>query len=528
MAINLGNFFQNMNVQNNNIQDAANQVIREAANAVAAQDGAALKDAVAQLKNLMIGDLFTGEITKLQDGQVNINFGGGQEITASVQNPSTINQGEKLLFMVTSNDNNQISLKVLDGNSQEMVMMNKALSAAGMAVNDTTMTMVKTLLDNNMPIDKQTLNELSRQMLKFPDASVDTLVRLNKLSVPVTESNLIQFEAYRSYEHQITGTLNQAVEAFSGLMEHMASDGNGMEALRLFSNMEEILSGDNHTLIRDNTAKELANFMADEEMPIEVQRLAVKVGEQPMTPKEFVKELNLIFQNENFQNENVPKEALSKLVSSKGFTRLFEEVVQKELLLTPEQAAQKEEVKDFYSRLHDKTRALTDMLQRGGEQTQNLAKSFGAVRDNVNFMNDLSQNMTFMQFPVKLQDGQAQGDLYVYTNKKSLREHPENISALLHLDMDHLGPMDIYVKMAGKNVSTNFCLESEEMLDFIYEHIDELNKRIDRLGLNFQFTMNVKEDTGENEEKPVSFTEDFLDKSAPVISVKSYLFDSKA
>lgn len=521
MAINLENLFQNRNVQNNNVSTTTQQVLRDAANAVAAKDGAALKDAVAQLRNLMVGDIFTGEVTSLQDGRVNIQLGVGREISASLQNQVTMNQGEKLMFMVQSNDDNQISLKVLDSNSQEMIMMNKALSAAGMAVNDTTMTMVKSLLDNNMPIDKNTLNEMSRQMLKFPEASADTLARLNKLGIPVTEGNITQFDAYRSYEHQITGTLNQAVEAFSGLMEKWSADGNSMEALKLFSGMTEILSEEN-SLIRDGVALDLAKQMAKEDMPVELQKLSVRLSNEPMTPGDLARELNNIF-----QNENVPREALSKLVSSQNFTKLFEDVLQKELLLTPEEAANKEEVKDFYSRLHEKTRALADMLQKGGEQTQNLAKSFAAVRDNVNFMNDLSQNMTFMQFPVKFPDGQTQGDLYVYTNKKSLREHPDNISALLHLDMEHLGPMDIYVKMAGKNVSTNFCLESEEMLDFIYEHIEELNKRIDKLGLHFQFTMNVKEDL-EDSQKPVSFTEDFLDKSSPVISVKSYLFDSRA
>lgn len=525
MAINLENFFQGIQVQNSSPKDTVNQVIREAANAVAAQDANALKDAVAQLKNLMVGDIFSGEVTGMQDGRVSINLGGGQEIMAALQNPIQLDSGEKLMFMVQSNRDDQISLKVLDTGSQEMVMMNKALSAAGMEVNDTTMTMVKSLLDNNMPIDKQTLNELSRQMLKFQDAPVDTLVRLNKLQIPVTEGNIHQFEAYRSYEHRITGTLAQSVEAFSQMAEKMSADGKSMEALKLFSGMAEILSEDN-TLIRDDTARELAKFMAEGETadtPPKLLQLAEKLREQPMTQKELAGELENIFKDEHMQKEFLPK-----LVTSHHFTKLFEDMVHKELLMTPQEAAKKEEVKDFYERLHEKTRALADMLQKGGEQTQNLAKSFSAVRDNVNFMNDLSHNMTFMQFPVKLPDGQTQGDLYVYTNKKSLREHPDNISALLHLDMEHLGPMDIYVKMAGKNVSTNFCLESEEMLDFIYEHIDELNQRIDKLGLNFQFTMNVKEGTEDKQGQPVSFTDDFLDKSAPVVSVKSYLFDSKA
>ena len=49
--------------------------------------------------------------------------------------------------------------------------------------------------------------------------------------------------------------------------------------------------------------------------------------------------------------------------------------------------------------------------------------------------------------------------------------------------MEHLGSVDVYVKLAGKNVTTNFCLEDSETLDFVYDHIDRLNARLEALGI---------------------------------------------
>ena len=83
--------------------------------------------------------------------------------------------------------------------------------------------------------------------------------------------------------------------------------------------------------------------------------------------------------------------------------------------------------------------------------------------------------------------------------------------------------MDIYVKLSGSNVSTNFCLESEELLDFIYAHIDLLTKRLNDKGYNFTPTMTVKDNEGN-----VDFVKDFLDVASPVVPVGRYMFDTRA
>lgn len=503
MAIHLGDILANLNGNvsgNVNGGNSAQQIMREAVISAANNNTTQVRQAVEQLKNLMLGDIFTGEITSMENGRATISLNNGQQITAALLENVNLKQGDSMMFMVEKNDDSQISLKVLDSNSQEMVMINKALAAAGMTMNDSSIAMVKNLLDNNMPIDKQTLTEVSRHMMNFPDTSIDTLVRLIKLDIPVTENNIIQFEAYKSNEHQITRAMTEAVAGFEELANQYIKEGKQEDFVKLFSNIVDVMT--------DRDPGKLVPLMENEraDLPPKLLEAFEQLKNNPD------QNLGQLLEHMDFKDTR----------EVKAFTRVFEQLVKKEFLLTPKQIAEKEEVQDFYARLREKTSELGRLMTESGNAEQPVSKAISMVRDNVNFMNDLSQNMTFMQFPVKLPDGTAQGDLYVYTNKKSLREHPDNISALLHLDMEHLGPMDIYVTMKGKNVNTNFCLESEEMLDFIYEHIDLLNARIDKLGLNFQFSMNIKE------QDEIHFTEDFLDQSAPLIDVKSYLFDSKA
>lgn len=80
-----------------------------------------------------------------------------------------------------------------------------------------------------------------------------------------------------------------------------------------------------------------------------------------------------------------------------------------------------------------------------------------SIKSNIDFMNDLNKNMTYFQMPLRFSQSDANGELYVFTNKKALAQGTDNVSALLHLDMENLGPVDVFVRLNKKNVSTNFC-----------------------------------------------------------------------
>ena len=97
------------------------------------------------------------------------------------------------------------------------------------------------------------------------------------------------------------------------------------------------------------------------------------------------------------------------------------------------------------------------------------------------------------------------------------------MSALLHLDMEHLGPVDVYVKLAGKNVTTKFCLEDSETLDFVYDHIDRLNARLEALGYTAHFEMKLTQP-----QENFDFEKDFLQNQTGGAPTSQYIFDIKA
>ncbi len=98
---------------------------------------------------------------------------------------------------------------VYDGKMQMLRVGEAALRAAHMAVNDRTMALVSTLLENGMSINKNTLMLFNRLTLQNPGASMADLIKLTKLQLPVNENTLSQLQHYENMEHKLLEYLNR-------------------------------------------------------------------------------------------------------------------------------------------------------------------------------------------------------------------------------------------------------------------------------------------------------------------------------
>ena len=221
-------------------------------------------------------------------------------------------------------------------------------------------------------------------------------------------------------------------------------------------------------------------------------------------------------------SENYTSAAMQKLFFSDEYKEVLKRAMEEQWLTTPENLKEEGVVKELYQRLGRQMEQLQQVLnQTGTSQGAALAKSAGGVQSNLEFMNQLNQMYTYVQLPLKLQNQNAHSDLYVYTNKKSLMERDGELTALLHLDMEHLGATDIYIKMLGSSVETTFYLENISSYDVILNHMDVLQKKLEEKG--YQCKIGV-----ENREKQQDFVEEFLEKEKPIGRFQRYSFDVKA
>lgn len=188
---------------------------------------------------LQPGDTFQGEIVSVNGEDVQIQLANGQYMAAKLERDVQLALGQVMNLQVQSNKDNRVVLKpIYDGKMQMLHVGEAALRAAHMAVNDRTMTLVSTLLENGMSINKNTLMLFNRLTLQNPNANMADLIKLSKLQLPINDNTLSQFQNYQKSEHKLLDGIREASEEILKLYDTLAGkaevpnsqnlSGNGM------------------------------------------------------------------------------------------------------------------------------------------------------------------------------------------------------------------------------------------------------------------------------------------------------------
>jgi hypothetical protein len=216
------------------------------------------------------------------------------------------------------------------------------------------------------------------------------------------------------------------------------------------------------------------------------------------------------------------KGSLLSLLSGKEFQTLLKDAMEQQWMLKPEELVQKDKISRLYEKVEDQLNRLENVMRATGQQNEQVSNLASDIRSNVEFMDQINQAYTYVQVPLKMTGQNASGELYVYTNKKNLAEGKDELSAFLHLDMDHLGSTDVSVKMHGRNVSTKFYFDNDETFALVQAHVPDLEERLKAKGYNCEVKV-------VNESQKVDFVDDFLKKDQPSKGlVHRYSFDMKA
>lgn len=210
------------------------------------------------------------------------------------------------------------------------------------------------------------------------------------------------------------------------------------------------------------------------------------------------------------------------LLSNQGVQKLLGKSLTDAWKLTAEQTSSKAEVKELYRRMEEQTRQIMDTLQAGAKADSPLAGAVTRLQNNLDFMNQLNQMFPYVQLPLSLSGSDAHGELYVYTNKKNLAKENGMVSALLHLDMEHLGTVDVMVRMnSEQHVNTNFMVAGEEVLDLIEAHLDELTARLNKRGYHMETSCSLQEEDG-------SVMDKMIEQDRPISVISTTAFDARA
>ncbi len=543
---------------------------------------AGLQGANANL-NLSVGQIISGQVVAVDGDVVQVEIAPGAVLQAKVEEGLALLKGMSVSFEVSGMSEKQIALRALFQNTANSVTINKALEAAQLPVNGETTTMVNAMMREGMPIDKDALQAMYRQVSSHPQISSEHIVTMNRLQIPITDANVKQFSDYINMEHQIRGGVETIADTMVNNIAQLISEGKTDEAaqmMRQFADVfmtdgeamtgETVLSGNSEkvlpdgdvvqqqiqsgekVIIQDQSAPQRASLeelmravseIADEtagntetgSMSVKMQALQTEIeslglpadkAEQfikgELTGKELLEfTTRLLSKMAEKGSGQLQNSALAELMQKPELQNAIRQQMFSQWLMTPEDVADKQKVSDFYAKLSTQSEKLTEALKMIPGADQNLSNQLTNMNQNLDFMNQLNQTMSYVQLPLKLAGDNAHGDLYVYTNKKNLADQDGNVSAFLHLDMDHLGPVDVYVAMQQQKVSTQFYLRDDEMLSFIHENIGLLNDRLQQKGYQMNAQFSVKE-------KPGSVMEEIVEDHRENVKIGTFSFDMRA
>lgn len=551
----------------------------------------------ADISGLKEGAVFRGEILDIVGEKVTISLENEAKLMARLQSGVELGVGDQLLFSVKENTDSQILIKPMFDSlySAQTQVLEKALDAAGLSPTEKNFTVAKELMDAGLPVDKTNMVKILSQSMKFEGTSLQTLVSLHKMDIPITQENITQYERYQGMQHQLTGDIADAAKGIADFVKAFPSDIDGQTLIQTAKEIVNLFAGDNDASVIEHADSELVNNVQTEEVTTNAMNgkevpdtvAGTQKEEVQLSGNTTVADSQTVGQEENIQSQGavlqqsidiytketdtgltgkavsqladsmrqagvsevditsvfqksdsdsallqntlqavqnaaVSDEAVRQFLQQDGFRNVLSEVVKKAFSLNPKQMKEPKEIDELYESILKHTKSFEDAVASNGGNPKEFQQNFQNMRQNLQFMNELNQQMIYAQMPVKLSNKQANSELFVYADKRKLQQKKDGISVMLHLDMDHLGATDVKVTLTGSNVHARFYLNDQDSVDIVTENMNQLAKQLADRGFSLTNEV-VKRQPQESINKVV---DEIIDENAER-SIKRYTFDAR-
>ena len=508
---------------------------------------------IRQINSLIPGQTIQGEILSIVENDVRILLEENNIIQAKVDAGVHLEEGQHVTFEV-KNNGNTLSLSPLFTNVASDVNVLKAIDMAGLPVNQDSVMMTEQLMKAGLPVNRSMLQQVYREIRAFPQNVVSDVVNLHKLNLTVNETNMQQMSAYRNLEHQIVEGIHTILDRLPEAINQAVTSEDMSLTLSFYRDLMKL---SNESIPDDSVPGESPKDVTKlGELPIdmttsgEMNKDAIALGEITsdtghqgiishnnlltevrqqvisfLDTLSVTEEEKSIMKQEIMQQSDIESfDAIKQLFTRKSFQTKLLSALKQQWMIAPEDVSKPKRMESLYKHLERQLRELENILENSGNKDTGVYKAVSNMSGNIDFMQQINQAYAYIQLPLKLQESDAHGELYVYTNKKNLAQKDGEISALLHLDMQHLGPLDVYVKLSDVKVSTKFYVENEDILDLIENHMDMLTVRLAKKGYDCKLTATMRADDDKEETTGLQP----LVKSDKEMLLNTYAFDMRA
>lgn len=211
----------------NNIRHFDNNIVR---------NSASYKHSQTPLQSsLEKGQILNGKVISMEDGKIKMALDDGQTIAGSLIDTAGLSAGMEGAFQVDGITNNSIILKLINGEKSETNttltkddLITKILDNWNILKTEHNAEIVEALLDQQMPVDKETITFFMKQSRIHKDSSIQTLIRMKNLNLPLTDENISKFDSILSNKNSLINRfdslINKAIENFTNKDNISTSD----------------------------------------------------------------------------------------------------------------------------------------------------------------------------------------------------------------------------------------------------------------------------------------------------------------
>ena len=469
------------------------------------------------------GQMFSGQITDITAQDVTILLDNQQLLHARMGEAVELSIGQQLLFQVKEHQGDQVIIRPMEpqGETEQNAAAMKALAANGLTASERNVGIANALMEAGMPLDRAHMQKVMQQAVRFPEADIKQLVAMNRLELPVTEETIRQYVQYTKQEHQLSGQIGKAVQSFLGETEGILQNQTPSELqvwnqqlTELFgwkpemetesidskvasTGTEQSKQGPVEPAVSRQLSEAVRQQLAEAGLSEEQIRQAVKPQK---TTGQFLVQLTQMLQQAPDQ------EAVSRFMKSGSYLQLLEKGIQEEWTLDPKTMKEPQEIDRLYQKLFEQSEKLSEQLKQFGGNGSSYQEQSGNMRENLQFMQQLNQQFVYAQLPMRMNEQDANSELYVYANRKKLQQGKDGVKVLLHLDMPHLGSTDILVRLKDKKLHADFTMADETAVSLVADNMEELAQKLTKKGYVYTNRVEkaVKQTDIDRKERPVS------------------------
>ena len=600
------------------------------------------------VKQLSVGQVLKGEVTDLRNNEIVVTLEDNTKVAGRLENGVSLSIGDTAAFRVKDISLSHITLENIPKSELAVAnsTINKALEEAGLPKNDKNIAVVRELMNQGMPINKQAIQNILIQSYAHKNVDVSTIILMNKQRIPLDNGAAEQLQHHLNGQHPMASDISSLATEVTNLLQSFAiyntaencqafgkelfsilfptvNDGMNeallspepdisflsseermelVTTLEMFSLSEDakeaILNGslslrdvialtnqniglamtvdENHLLeLKEKQETELMGgnvITSPAEMEAELSNLTktIEAFDIPSVGSLFEKyhllqssnnEIGAILDGEGRENltellKDFPLSPKLKEMIAKGEapvkyvlttlrnvmpltdtnqlkalfqSREFKDILQAGLTanwtLTPKQLKNPESVQKLYDTLYEQTNQLSELgktsFMSGLLSGSNLETPTQNLKQNMDFMNTLNQMFPYIELPLRLKDQITHGDLYVYTQKQALKKNPSNISILLHLDMESLGPLDIKLNLNGNVIDSTFYFTDKDAMNLIAGNIILLEDVLVEKGFLLKSSMEMQAESK-------NVIKELIEKDTRDTPMQRYTFDIRA